>query len=139
MFQNGSNSPKKSRMAYTWSKMVQYCPKWSNMVCYGLIWCNFGLLHHPNGSGINRSRGLVSTSHLKHQVDISAPLQILISLHLDLGLPMIALSRLCCSTVKMFCQDSLGGPPGGTPCSRELQASPHYNARGREICSKCLM
>ena len=29
------------------------------MVYYGLIWCNFCLQNHPNGSGITRSHGLV--------------------------------------------------------------------------------
>ena len=39
--------------------MVHDCPKWYSMVLYGLIWCNFCVQNHPNGSGINMSPGLV--------------------------------------------------------------------------------
>ena len=46
-------------MVHILSKMVQNCPIWYNMVCYGLIWPQLCLQNHPNGCGITRSPVLV--------------------------------------------------------------------------------
>ena len=66
MFQTGpkcfktvKNYLKLSIMVHILSKMVQNCPIWYNLVCYGLIWPKLCLQTHPNGCGITRSPVLV--------------------------------------------------------------------------------